>query len=113
MQMIPFSFRSIEELELGPKWAAVFEERWPHYREWFLREGEDARPSYATSVTGPSFWPSSSAARACSFRGSTPTTGVSSVTAQAAKVQAGQPPLPLGIGKHTLDAPAQPHRPLE
>ena len=50
MQMIPFSFRSIEELELGPKWAAVFEERWPHYREWFLREGEDARPSYATSV---------------------------------------------------------------
>jgi predicted choloylglycine hydrolase len=50
MQMVPFSFRSIEELELGPKWAAVFEERWPHYHEWFLREGEAARPSYATSV---------------------------------------------------------------
>ena len=50
MQMVPFSFRSIEELELGPKWASVFEERWPHYREWFLREGEAARPSYATSV---------------------------------------------------------------
>ena len=50
MQMVPFSFRAIEELELGPKWAAVFEERWPHYREWFLREGEEARPSYATSV---------------------------------------------------------------
>lgn len=50
MQMIPFHFRSIEELELGEKWRAVFEERWPHYREWFLREGEAARPSFATSV---------------------------------------------------------------
>ena len=50
MRMLPFTFRSIEELELGPKWAAVFEERWPHYREWFLREGEEARPSYATSA---------------------------------------------------------------
>lgn len=50
MQMVPFTFRSIEELELGPKWAGVFEERWPHYRAWFLREGEAARPSYATSV---------------------------------------------------------------
>jgi predicted choloylglycine hydrolase len=50
MRMVPFTFRAIEELELGPKWQAVFEERWPHYREWFLREGEEARPSYATSV---------------------------------------------------------------
>ncbi len=50
MQMVPFSFRAIQELELGPTWAAVFEERWPHYREWFLREGEEARPSYAESA---------------------------------------------------------------
>jgi predicted choloylglycine hydrolase len=50
MEMIPFAFRSLQELELGPKWQAVFEERWPHYREWFLREGEAARPSYVTSV---------------------------------------------------------------
>lgn len=50
MQMVPFSFRAIEELELGPKWAAVFQERWPHYHEWFLREGEAARPSYATGA---------------------------------------------------------------
>lgn len=48
--MVPFTFRAIEELELGPKWAGVFEARWPHYRDWFLREGEAARPSYATSV---------------------------------------------------------------
>jgi len=50
MRMIPFTFRSVQELEIGPKWQAVFEERWPHYREWFLREGEEARPSYVTSV---------------------------------------------------------------
>jgi len=48
--MLPFTFRAVEELELGPAWQAVFEERWPHYKTWFLREGEAARPSYATSV---------------------------------------------------------------
>ena len=50
MRMLPFTFRAYEELELGPVWQAVFEERWPHYRSWFLRDGEEARPSYATSV---------------------------------------------------------------
>jgi predicted choloylglycine hydrolase len=50
MRMLPFTFRALQELELGPKWQAVFEEKWPHYRAWFLREGEAARPSYATSV---------------------------------------------------------------
>jgi len=48
--MVTLTFRAVEELELGPKWASLFDERWPHYREWFLREGEAARPSYATSV---------------------------------------------------------------
>ncbi len=48
--MTPFTFRAIEEVELGPKWQAVFEEMWPGYRSWFLREGEEARPSYAASV---------------------------------------------------------------
>ncbi|HEY6567259.1 MAG TPA: C45 family peptidase [Actinomycetota bacterium] len=50
MEMVPFTFRSLEELELGPLWGEVFDARWPHYREWFLRDGEQARPSYATSV---------------------------------------------------------------
>ena len=50
MQMLPFTFRALEELELGTVWASVFAERWPHYHAWFLREGESARPSYATSV---------------------------------------------------------------
>jgi predicted choloylglycine hydrolase len=48
--MIPFTFRSLEELEPGPAWAGVFEDRWPHYRTWFLQEGEESRPSYAMSV---------------------------------------------------------------
>jgi predicted choloylglycine hydrolase len=47
---VPITFRSVEELEVGPKWVANFEERWPHYRDWFLSEGEEARPSYATGV---------------------------------------------------------------
>lgn len=50
MQTRSVTFRAIEELELGPKWRALFEERWPHYREWFLSEGEEARPSFATSA---------------------------------------------------------------
>ena len=50
MRMLPFSFRAVEELDLGPVWASVLEERWPYYRDWFLQEGEAARPSYATSV---------------------------------------------------------------
>jgi predicted choloylglycine hydrolase len=50
MPMLPFTFISLEELDLGPKWAAVFAERWPHYEAWFLREGEAARASYATST---------------------------------------------------------------
>jgi predicted choloylglycine hydrolase len=50
MDMVPFSFRSYEELTFGQLWAEVFESRWPHYKAWFLRDGEAARPSYATSV---------------------------------------------------------------
>ncbi len=50
MRLIPFTFRAFEELEPGPKWQGVFELAWPEYRRWFLQEGEEARPSYATSV---------------------------------------------------------------
>jgi predicted choloylglycine hydrolase len=62
MRTIPFTFRANEERELGLAWAAVFEERWPHYKEWFLREGEEARASYATSARMfqahmPELWP--------------------------------------------------------
>jgi predicted choloylglycine hydrolase len=50
MSTVPFTFRSVQEDEPGPAWQAIFEEKWPHYRAWFLKEGEEARPSYATSV---------------------------------------------------------------
>ena len=39
-------WRSIGEAEPGPKWAGLFAEFWPDYRTWWLREGEDARPTY-------------------------------------------------------------------
>ncbi len=48
--MIPCTFRAIEELQPGPKWQGIFEETWPAYERWFLKEGEDARASYPTSV---------------------------------------------------------------
>ncbi len=43
-------WRAIDELEPGPKWAALFAEFWPDYRRWWLREGEDARPTYWESL---------------------------------------------------------------
>jgi hypothetical protein len=48
--VIPFTFRAFEELEPGPKWQGVFELARPEYRRWFLQEGEESRPSRATSV---------------------------------------------------------------
>ncbi|MEA2550898.1 MAG: hypothetical protein QOE25_667 [Actinomycetota bacterium] len=50
MRMVPVAFRALREAPFGPVWQSVFEERWPHYREWFLREGEAERPSYAVCV---------------------------------------------------------------
>jgi predicted choloylglycine hydrolase len=46
----PLVFRALAEATVGPVWASLFAERWPAYREWFLREGDAARPSYADSV---------------------------------------------------------------
>ena len=39
-------WRAISEAEPGPKWAGLFAELWPAYKAWWLREGEDARPTY-------------------------------------------------------------------
>lgn len=50
MLTTPFTFRSIEERELGPKWSGLFAELWPRYSRWFLSEGEEARTSFATSA---------------------------------------------------------------
>lgn len=43
-------WRAISEDRPGPKWAALFDELWPAYRTWWLREGEDARPTYRESL---------------------------------------------------------------
>ncbi len=31
----------------GPKWSGLFAEYWPDYRNWWLKEGASARPTYS------------------------------------------------------------------
>ncbi|HSG87508.1 MAG TPA: C45 family peptidase [Candidatus Limnocylindrales bacterium] len=50
MTLQPFVFRALAEDVPGPVWQGVFEELWPGYRSWFLREGDSARASYADGV---------------------------------------------------------------
>lgn len=40
-------WRALTEDAPGPKWAGLFAEYWPDYRNWWLKEGEAARPTYA------------------------------------------------------------------
>ena len=39
-------FRAVAEDEPGDKWQALFKEQWPAYRQWFLSEGIEERPTY-------------------------------------------------------------------
>lgn len=39
-------WRTFAEAEPGEKWAALFAEYWPDYRMWWLKEGEQARPTF-------------------------------------------------------------------
>ncbi len=39
-------FRAVTEDQPGPKWARLFHEYWPSYKEWWKREGVTARPTY-------------------------------------------------------------------
>ncbi|NKB64018.1 MAG: hypothetical protein GKR95_18515 [Gammaproteobacteria bacterium] len=39
-------FRAIDEPSAGIKWQYLFKEFWPHYERWFLKQGDQARPSY-------------------------------------------------------------------
>jgi predicted choloylglycine hydrolase len=41
-------FEAYEERTPGERWQANFEEMWPAYRAWYLRDGGDARPDLAT-----------------------------------------------------------------
>lgn len=44
-------WRAVAEAEPGPKWAALFAEYWPVYHRWWLREGEEARPTYLDGLS--------------------------------------------------------------
>jgi predicted choloylglycine hydrolase len=39
-------WRALSEAEPGPVWAGLFNEYWPHYRKWWLRDGTEARPTF-------------------------------------------------------------------
>ncbi|MCJ7592873.1 MAG: C45 family autoproteolytic acyltransferase/hydrolase [Woeseiaceae bacterium] len=43
------AFTAIDELSPGKKWADLFRRLWPAYRQWWLSEGELARPTYLES----------------------------------------------------------------
>ncbi|EDZ47925.1 Acyl-coenzyme A:6-aminopenicillanic acid acyl-transferase subfamily, putative [Rhodobacterales bacterium Y4I] len=43
-------WRAIDEPQPGPKWAGLFQEFWPDYHQWWIREGPEARPGYLDSV---------------------------------------------------------------
>ena len=42
-------FRSVSEDLPGAKWKALFDDGWASYRQWFLSEGIEERPTYAQS----------------------------------------------------------------
>lgn len=42
------SFEAVDEPEPGEKWLASFELMWPAYRDWYLSEGDVARPDLET-----------------------------------------------------------------
>jgi predicted choloylglycine hydrolase len=43
-------WRAVGEANPGPKWAGLFDEYWPDYKRWWLRDGADARPTYLSSL---------------------------------------------------------------
>jgi predicted choloylglycine hydrolase len=46
---VDLTFRAVAEPWPGAGWQARFAETWPAYRDWFLRDGDAARPSYAVA----------------------------------------------------------------
>lgn len=39
-------FQSIQEPLPGDKWQRLFDQLWPTYKSWFMKEGLEARPTY-------------------------------------------------------------------
>jgi predicted choloylglycine hydrolase len=46
---LSLTFQAVAEPQPGARWQARFEELWPAYHRWFLRDGDAARPSYAVA----------------------------------------------------------------
>jgi predicted choloylglycine hydrolase len=46
---LSITFRAIAEPEPAERFRARFEQAWPSYRRWFVRDGDAARPSYAVA----------------------------------------------------------------
>ncbi len=44
-----FTMFGIREEKPGPRWRALFEATWPAYRAWYLQEGDEVRPDFATA----------------------------------------------------------------
>jgi predicted choloylglycine hydrolase len=44
-----FTLFGIREGRPGPRWQALFAATWPAYRAWYLRDGDDARPTLVTA----------------------------------------------------------------
>ena len=49
MEPLTLTFHAVSEPQPGERWQRRFEELWPGYRAWFLRDGDAARPSYAVA----------------------------------------------------------------
>jgi predicted choloylglycine hydrolase len=47
LHTVEFTFRALAEPEPGAVWERYFTESWPWYRQWYLQDGEQARPSYS------------------------------------------------------------------
>lgn len=41
-----FTIEALSEARPGPRWQERFNALWPHYRRWYLAEGNEARPTY-------------------------------------------------------------------
>lgn len=49
--MLFLPIRTIDLSSSPEQWSQLFEQTWPSYRQWFLKEGYRARAGYLTSVT--------------------------------------------------------------
>jgi predicted choloylglycine hydrolase len=45
---IELAFRAVEELRPSERWQDAFTAMWPAYRQWYLKDGDSARPDLRT-----------------------------------------------------------------